>query len=131
MKKIKSLVVEDNFVVQKLIRNILKDFGPCNTADDGLIGWEKVKKAVSEHSHFDLICLDIQMPNKDGIELLEEIRLIEKEKQIEKKSIIIMVTAFGGPEIIRKCVKTGCNSFLVKPVDKTNLTKVLKRHKII
>lgn len=130
MKKIKSLIVEDNSIAQKLIQNMLKDFGSCDTADDGLQGWEKVKNAVSEHRHYDLICLDIQMPKKDGIELLEEIRKLERKSNGVKKSIIIMVTALSDEEIIRKCVKLGCSSFLVKPVEKENLTKILRRHKL-
>jgi len=131
MKTINSLVVEDNEITLKIMQNILEDYGPCETAGDGLKGLEKVKQAAAGNIHFDLICLDIQMPNSDGIELLERIRLFEQENQIDKKSIIIMATVFGGPEIIKKCVGLGCNSFLLKPVDKNNLSKILKRHKII
>jgi two-component system chemotaxis response regulator CheY len=131
MRKINSLVVEDNVINQKIMYNILKEFGKCAVAENGVEGLKLVKKAISEQNYYDLICLDIEMPQMDGINLLNMIRKIEKTIDLNKKSTIIMITARGEKEIVRECCRLGCNSFLVKPVDKYNFTKMLKRYNLV
>jgi len=131
MKEINSLVVEDNVITQKFIHKIMKDFGTCDVGNDGQEGLEQFEKNISENNYYDVICLDIQMPKLDGVQLLEKIRKMEKENQQIKRSVIIMITAIGDKEINKKCVKLGCNSFLLKPVDKENLSKVLRRHHVL
>lgn len=131
MHNINSLVVEDNSIFQKIMHNILKNYGACTVATNGLEGLELYKKSIADNSHYDLICLDIEMPKMDGVSLLDKIRTLEKENNSEKKSIIVMVTAYGEQDIVRKCCRLGCSSFLIKPVDRHNLEKVLKKHKLL
>ena len=131
MNSINSLVVEDNTIFQKIMYNILKNYGSCTVAKNGFDGLEQYKKSLEDNLHFDLICLDIEMPKMDGVTLLDKIRKLEKEHISEKRSIIVMVTANGEQEVVRRCCRLGCSSFLIKPVDKHNLDKVLKKHKLL
>ncbi|MCB0284118.1 MAG: response regulator [Calditrichaeota bacterium] len=131
MHSINSLVVEDNSIFQKIMHNILKSYGTCTIAKNGLEGLEQYKKSLQENNHYDLICLDIEMPKMDGVSLLDKIRKLEQEHLPEKRSIIVMVTAYGEQDIVRKCCRLGCSSFLIKPVDRHNLEKVLKKHKLL
>jgi two-component system chemotaxis response regulator CheY len=130
MQNLKSLVVEDNPIAQKIMRNILKEYGSCDLANNGWEGFVKFENSIKNNHNFDLICLDIEMPRLDGVTLLDKIRTLEKENKVKNKSIIIMVTSQGEKDVVKKCCRLGCNSFIVKPVDKYNLGKILKRHKI-
>jgi len=131
MENITTLVVENHTITRKILYNILQTFGTCDVACEGLEGLERVKQSFVNNNHYDLFCLDIEMQNFDGLKLLELVRKLEKTHNVEKNSIILMTTAHGVKDTIRECCQLGCSGFLVKPVEKYNLLKILKKHKLI
>lgn len=131
MRELNSLVVADNPFVQKIIVNVLKEYGSCDAASNGMEGLEYIKQSISKHKFYELFCLDIEMPKLNGLKLLETIRMLEQKLETKKKCIIIMVTSHSEKEMIKKCCQLGCDSFLLKPIYKNNLIKVLQRHKLI
>jgi len=130
-KSLRILAVENNALIQKALYNILKSYGSCDIASDGVEGLEKVKKSVVENNFYDLICLDIELPKLGGIQLLQKIRYMENYVNLEKKSVIIMITAIGDKKYVKQCHELGCNSYLMKPVSKDNLALVMKRQKLL
>ena len=117
MEKIKLLVVDDN---KNLVDMIEEYFSSSNSvmvnlkAYDGVEGLELIKDKQNE---YDAIILDLIMPNKDGIYVLEEM----KKLGINKK--VIVSTSYNSPEVIRKISELGASYYLLKPYDMKDLDK--------
>lgn len=125
----KSLIVEDDFTSRNLMQIYLADMGPCHVAVNGREAVEAVAKSLNERQPYDLICLDIMMPEMDGIEALAAIRELEKEKGVEGLDgvKIIMTTAKGQSEDIFDAFNTGCEAYLIKPVRKPELIAEIQK----
>ncbi len=126
----KILIAEDDFVSRTVLQEILAPFGKCQIAVDGLEALDAYKRSLASNEPYDLICLDIMMPNLDGQELLKQIREIERERGIGGSDIakIIMVTALDDPKNIMKSLVWGhCEAYLIKPVVKDKLVVELKK----
>jgi two-component system, chemotaxis family, chemotaxis protein CheY len=129
----KSLVVEDDFTSSLLLQEILKHYGPCQTALDGQKAVEAVRTALDSGEPYDLITLDIMMPEMDGHEALKEIRALEEAKGIIpiKGVKVVMTTALDDSKNILASFKDQCDIYLTKPVDKARLLGELRKLKLI
>lgn len=117
------LVVEDNLTNQKVIQTLLKKLGlSCQIADDGLAGVQ----AIERDPTIDLILMDVQMPVMDGYEATRAIRARESETRSRHLSIIAM-TANAYDEDRQRCLDSGMDDFLAKPVSFDKLTLALQR----
>ena len=114
------LVAEDNVVNQKLIQMMLKKAG-CKVvlAENGR---EAVKRFIAAPEAFDLIFMDIQMPEMDGFEALKIIR----EKGYARIPIVAM-TAHAMKEHREECLAAGMNDYISKPIRKPELHKIISR----
>jgi len=116
----KILVVEDNKSNQMLMSMLLDDFGlDSEIANDGL----EAIKAIKE-SKYDLILMDENMPNMNGIEATKEIRLLKDVKQIP----IIAVTANALKGDKEKFIEAGMDDYLPKPIDAKDLQKMIRKY---
>jgi two-component system, chemotaxis family, chemotaxis protein CheY len=129
----KTLVVEDDFTSSLLLREILKHYGPADTALNGQLAVEAVGKAIDAGEPYDLVTLDIMMPEMDGHEALQQIRALEEAKGIIaiNGARIIMTTALDDSGNILASFKSSCDVYLTKPVDKTKLLAQLRKLKLI
>jgi two-component system chemotaxis response regulator CheY len=120
---LRILIVEDDFVCRKLVHALLSEFGDCFIAVNGHEAVEAVKDALDEGRPYDLVCLDIMMPEMDGHEALKLIREIESERGIEGLDgvKVIMTTALGDSKNVIGAFRTGCEAYIVKPVGKEKL----------
>jgi signal transduction histidine kinase/CheY-like chemotaxis protein len=117
----KVLIVEDNQLNQRLFIKILEKEGYQHTvADNGL----KALQILQEKA-YDLILMDIRMPEMDGIEAAHHIRNRE-EFSIDKNVPIIVVTAHDDADERKKCYELGINEYLTKPIDKDLLLQKIK-----
>ena len=118
MKNRSILIVEDEQVVRKFLRLQLSQWGyKVTEAEDGVQAILKLGK-----ENFDLILLDIVMPNKDGWELMKEVRLSPKTKDIP----VIVLTAKNKDSDMFKGYELGANYYIPKPFTKTQLLHGLK-----
>ncbi len=126
---LKILIVEDDFVCRKLLQMCLSEFGDCFIAVNGQEAVEAVGSAYDEGYPYDLICLDIRMPEMDGQEALRAIRRIEHERGIAGLDCIkvIMTTGLDDSGNIIGAFKTGCEAYIVKPVEKDKLFKEMEK----
>jgi PAS domain S-box-containing protein len=109
---LRVLVVDDNATSREILQSILKTFGfDTVTVPSGQMALEVLRS--NEKQPFDLILMDWQMPGMDGIEAARRIR---SESQLPVKPPIIMVSAYGREELMRKAAKVGVASYLIKPV---------------
>lgn len=103
-----AMVVDDDETIRLLCRRQLKKLGfTVSFAETGLQAVEAFK-----NEHFNLILMDVQMPEMDGFEATRSIRYIEKETGNEKHSIIIAMTASQEKE---RALLAGMNDCLFKP----------------
>jgi len=117
----KVLVAEDNKTNQMLISLILDDYGiEYAIANDGL---EVVR--MFEEGEWDLILMDENMPNKNGLEAFRDIRLYEEEKKL-KLTPVVALTANVLEEDKKRFLQAGMDDFLAKPVDIIELERVLE-----
>ena len=126
--KMKYLIVEDDFVARKLLQRYLSSYGDCDIAVDGNEAVEAFNQAMDEKEPYDLICLDIMMPNMDGREALKAIRQIESEHGISGLDSVkvIMTTALGDSKNVMGAFREGCEVYIVKPVEKDKLLKEME-----
>ena len=110
------LLAEDNDINAKLARAILEKAGHTVTrAENGAEAMSLWAERMHEES-FDLAFMDLQMPVKDGLDALREIREIEKEKNLAALPVFIL-TADEQMETREEALKMGANGFLTKPLD--------------
>lgn len=123
------LIVEDDFVNRQLLTKLLAPFGQSDVAINGQEAIDAFNLANENNEPYDLVCLDIMMPVKDGYETLEEIRQIENKLGIKGLDgvKIIMTTAVDSKESIMKSFRDGCESYLVKPIGKSGLYNELEK----
>jgi two-component system chemotaxis response regulator CheY len=113
----KVLIVDDSMFIAKQLGQILtsEGFEVVDTAGDGAQGLEKYK---AMKDNIDIVTMDITMPVMDGVTALEKILEFDKEARI------IMVSALGKEDVVKKCLMLGAKSYIVKPLDRK---KVLER----
>ncbi len=111
------LVVDDSMFVTKQIGQILtsEGFEVVATAADGQEGLDKYKEL---YPNVDLVTMDITMPKKDGVSALEEIM------EFDKKARVVMISALGKQDLVKKSLLLGAKNYIVKPLDRA---KVLER----
>ena len=124
----KCLIVEDDFPARKLLQVYLSDYGDCFVAANGREAVEAVRQALEEGQPYDMICLDIMMPEMDGHQALEAIRRIESEHGIAGLDgvKVIMTTVLDNSENIMGAFRSGCDVYIVKPVRKERLLEKME-----
>jgi two-component system chemotaxis response regulator CheY len=129
---IKILVVEDEYISRILLTEMLSAFGTCHVATDGKEAVAIIERSFDANEQFDLVCLDIMMPEMDGHEVLQFIRKMEEERNIVGTTKVIMTTTLNDTEnIVRAFAQGGCEAYLVKPIDRMKLVQHLLALKVI
>lgn len=129
----KTLIAEDDFASRKYMLRLLSMYGECDVTVDGAEAIEAFEMAIEDEEPYDLVCLDIMMPNVDGYEALKTMRAIEARNQIseEESAKIIMTTALTEGRNVKKAFELGCVAYAGKPIDKTKFENVLHKLKLI
>lgn len=129
----KTLIVEDDFTSRLLMQEILKDHGPAHVAINGEEAVTAVRQALEAEDHYDLICLDIMMPEMDGQEALRRIRELEEAHGILSSSgaKIIMTTSLNDMKNVGDAFNSLCDAYLVKPIQKGQLLEQLRELTLI
>ena len=125
----KCLIVEDDFAARRLLQRYLSGYGDCDIAVDGNEAVEAFRQATDEKEPYELICLDIMMPNMDGREALKLIRQIENEHGIGGLDgvKVIMTTALDDSKNVMESFREGCEAYLVKPVERKKLLAEIEK----
>ncbi|RFU81363.1 osmolarity two-component system sln1 [Trichoderma arundinaceum] len=121
--KLRVLVADDNATNVEVVSRMLKleDVYDVAIAKDGQEAYELVKASMEKNQRFDVIFMDIQMPNVDG---LQSTRLIRKMGYLAP---IVALTAFSEESNVKECIESGMDEFLSKPIRRPALKKVLKK----
>ncbi|KAF2091075.1 hypothetical protein K490DRAFT_33622 [Saccharata proteae CBS 121410] len=123
-EKVKVLVAEDNKTNQEVVLRMLKleDIYDVTVAKDGQEALDMVKESMRNHQPYNLIFMDVQMPNLDG---LQSTRLI---REAGYAAPIVALTAYNEESNVKECYESGMNYFLSKPIRRPALKQVLKTY---
>lgn len=118
--KLKFLVVDDFSTMRRIVRNLLKELGftDAEEAEDGAIALQKLKAG-----NFDFVVTDWNMPNMDGLALLQHVRADPSLKHLP----VLMITAEAKKENIIAAAQAGASGYIVKPFTAAVLSEKLAK----
>lgn len=118
--KMKFLVVDDFSTMRRIVRNLLKELGFTNVdeAEDGQVALQKLQAGG-----FDFVVTDWNMPNMDGLALLQSIRASDSLKHLP----VLMITAEAKKENIIAAAQAGASGYIVKPFTGATLSEKLQK----
>ena len=129
----KILIAEDDFASRKFMLRFLSKYGECDVTGDGMEAVDAFTMALDADEGYDLVCLDIMMPELDGYQALKQIREYEKKKGISEEdgAKIIMTTALNEGRNVTKAFELGCVAYAGKPIDQDKFENVLRKLNLI
>ncbi|KAK9387481.1 hypothetical protein V1515DRAFT_600762 [Lipomyces mesembrius] len=124
-KQIHILVAEDNRVNQQVVLRMLRleKIKSVVFAKDGYEAIEKVKTSRDVGKYFDIVFMDIQMPNLDGLQATRVIR-----QELDYRYPIVALTAYADDSNVKECMDAGMNNFLTKPIKREQLHEILDEY---
>ena len=129
----KTLIVEDDFISRTLLQELLRGYGPSHIAVNGSEAVQAVRRSLEQDQPYDLICLDIMMPEMDGQEALKKIRELEESMGIISSdgSRIVMTTALADLKNVDAAYHSLCDAYPTKPIRKEKLMEELRSLRLI
>ena len=123
----RALIAEDDFTCRAVLQKLLERHGSVNIAVNGRETIEAVRMAVEAGEPYDLICLDIKMPEMDGQEVLTAIRRAEAAAGVDVRDQvkIVMATALEDESTVLRAIYEQCDAYLVKPITGAKLRETL------
>ncbi|MFN4245368.1 MAG: sigma-54-dependent transcriptional regulator [Brevinematia bacterium] len=118
------LVVDDERGIRLFFEELLKDSCIVHTAENGIEGFNKAK-----NNKYDVIFLDLRMPNMGGIEFLEKISSLKED--LNGPPYIVILTAIDDISTVVKCIKMGAYDYIVKPVNVSRVEIILNHVNIL
>lgn len=126
----KALVVEDDLTSRIFLKEMLEVYGTVDVAVDGQEALNAFSAALAAGHPYHLICLDINMPKRNGQDVLKIIRHTEKTRGV-RSAIVFMTTGDRKRESVIHSAKNKCNGYLVKPIEGAAIEAALRKCKLI
>ena len=115
MEKIRVLMIDDNVALTEMVKEYFKNNKKIEIVDSYDNGADGLKAIIEKENDYDIVLLDLIMPKKDGIAVLEDL----KKKNITRN--IIVETSYNSPEVIRNVSEYGVNYYILKPFELDDL----------
>ena len=124
----RCLIADDDFAARTLLQTYMSPVANCVVAKDGIDTVEAFRKGLEDDKPYDLICLDIMLPELDGHAVLQALRQIEAEHEMTGLGCakVIMTTALRDLTDVTNAFREGCEVYLVKPIERQKLIKELE-----
>jgi two-component system chemotaxis response regulator CheY len=123
------LIVEDEPALQDMIHLYLTDYGTCDIAANGIEALAAVEQAITDGRPYDLVCMDIMMPQMDGLEALKKIRRMEIKRYKKGQSgvKVIMITAKDTAKDMISAYNAGSEAYITKPFTRERLLEQIRQ----
>lgn len=114
----KILIVDDNDLMRTLLRGLLRneEYEIVGEAKNGIVALE-----LAERLRPDIVCMDVMMPEMDGLEALQSIKAKHPEIRV------VMITGNPSVETVQESIQSGANGFIVKPFNAARVIETLQR----
>jgi len=116
---VKILIVDDASFMRTVLKDILKSNGLCSDTVEAADGVEAVRQYIQHKP--DLVTMDVNMPNADGLQALKGIMKINPHARV------IMVTSVEQKHIVQDAMKFGARDYIIKPFDRSNVGLILNK----
>jgi len=129
----RTLIVEDDFTSRILLQSFLTQYGECHIAVNGKEAIAAFRAGQQSGNHYDLICMDIMMPEMDGKTAVREIRAIEEAGgTLSSDGVkIIMTTALDDVKNVMQSFKELCDAYVIKPIDTRKLLGYIEELQLV
>lgn len=129
----KTLIAEDDLTHRLLLQTVLSRFGQCDVVVNGREAVDAFRLAADSKCRYDLICMDLVMPELDGVAAIRQIRAIEKERGIPSHTgaRIVVTTVLSEVKDVIRSFHELCDFYLFKPVDPGRLIENLRSLRMI
>ena len=124
------LVVEDDYASRVKLKVLLSTYGDVDSASDGELALQMFDKASREGVHYDLITMDIGLPDMRGQEVVLQIRALERDRKAHlsgSEAKILMVTGMTDYKNVSASFQEGCEGYIVKPVNPESTQEALAK----
>jgi two-component system chemotaxis response regulator CheY len=127
------LLVEDDFASRLLLQTFLSGHGECHVAVNGREAVEAFGSAYERGQRYDLICMDLMMPEMGGREAVRQIRALEETHGVSSNcgAKIIMTTAVNDIKEVMQCFGELCDAYLTKPIDLNQLLNQMMAYELV
>ena len=132
-RRLKVLVVEDELTSRLILQDLLSKYGDCHIAVNGNEAVEAFRVALLANKGYDLICMDIRMPEMEGTEAVRQIRSTEERERILPSNgvKIFMTTSIRDLKTVSTSFKALCDVYLLKPIDGAKLDEHLRAFSLV
>jgi two-component system, chemotaxis family, chemotaxis protein CheY len=122
------LIAEDDRTSRIMITRMLAPYADCTVVVNGNEAVSLFSTALELNRPYDLICLDVLMPELDGLAVLTRMRGLENDLEIKdpNRARVIMTTALADLENIKRAIRGNCQGYLLKPINRLALLEKLK-----
>jgi two-component system chemotaxis response regulator CheY len=129
----KSLIAEDDFTSRLLLQTFLSRYGECHIAVNGKEALTAFRTAAGQGSAYDLVCMDILMPEMDGQAAVKQIRSFEQAHSILSRNGVKIIMTTGVTEVneVIRSFQELCDAYLFKPIDTAALLGHLKSFRLV
>lgn len=124
----KILVADDSVSVRQRVCTLLHGYGPCEEAADGREALERYRKALQQGSPYDVVIMDIVMPEMDGIAAARAVRELQRTAAAPApETTIIMLSSKNDPEhMLTAHFETGATQYITKPFEDSTLIEAIE-----
>ena len=123
----RALIVDDDMASRLLLERMLESIASCDSVSNGKVAIEAFVRALEKDAPYSLVCMDIVMPEMDGLTVLKAIRAKEDAMALRPSQAakVVMTTALRDLDSVTNSYRELCDGYLVKPINRDGLLRLL------